>query len=109
MAAAESAHEAIGTGDTSRTGLATYRTRLENGWVLKDHKKVRRAPHFLLSNRVQERYPEIACELFEQLFTVRNPEPKKGIATIIKPLLKKSGLKYRDLARDGRDAWKTFG
>jgi electron transfer flavoprotein-quinone oxidoreductase len=109
MAAAEAAHEAINAGDTSRGGLSSYKTRLEKGWVLTDHKKVRRAPHFLLSDRVQQRYPEIACELMEQLFTVRNPEPKKGIGTLAKPLFKKSGLRYRDLLRDGRDAWKTFG
>jgi electron transfer flavoprotein-quinone oxidoreductase len=109
MAAAESAHQAISQGDVSRVGLACYQERLEKSWVLKDHRKVRRAPHFLLSDRVQQRYPEIACETLEQLFTVTNPTPKRGIGAIARPLVKRSGIKLRDLARDGRDAWKTFG
>jgi electron transfer flavoprotein-quinone oxidoreductase len=109
IAAAEAAHEAMLRGDVTRTGLAGYRRRLEEGWVLTDHRKVRRAPHFLLSDRVQQRYPELACNVLEELFTVRNPQPKKGISAIARPLLKRSGVKFRDLARDGRDAWRTYG
>jgi electron transfer flavoprotein-quinone oxidoreductase len=109
IAAAEAADEAINSGDCSRNGLASYQQRLDKSWVLADHRKVRRAPHFLLSDRVQQRYPEIACEMLEQLFTVRNPQPKRGIGEIARPLLKRSGVKVRDLARDGRDAWKTYG
>ena len=109
IAAAEAANKAINSGDTSRIGLASYQQRLDKSWVLADHRKVRRAPHLLLSDRVQQRYPEIACELLEQLFTVRNPQPKRGIGAIARPLVKRSGVRLRDLARDGRDAWKTFG
>jgi electron transfer flavoprotein-quinone oxidoreductase len=109
MAAAEAAHQAIMAGNTSRVGLASYQTRLENSWVLADHKKVRRAPHLLLSERVQQRYPALVCEVLEQLFTVQNPSRKRGLGSIARPLLKKSGIGLRDLARDGRDAWKTFG
>jgi electron transfer flavoprotein-quinone oxidoreductase len=109
IAAAEAAHEAMLRGDVTQTGLGGYRRRLEEGWVLTDHRKVRRAPHFLLSDRVQQRYPELACNVLEELFTVRNPQPKKGISAIARPLLKRSGVKFRDLARDGRDAWRTYG
>jgi electron transfer flavoprotein-quinone oxidoreductase len=109
MAAAETAHEALNAGDTSAVGLRGYQTRLENSWVLADHKKVRRAPHLLLSDRVQQGYPQLVCDTLEQLFTVQNPTPKRGIGSIARPLLKKSGIRVRDLARDGRDAWKTFG
>ena len=109
MCAAESAHMAIECGDRSCVGLAGYTQRLESTFVLKDHRKVRHAPHFLLSERVQLRYPELACEVLEQLFTVENPKPKRGVLTIGRPLLKNSGLRLRDLARDGRDALRTFG
>jgi electron transfer flavoprotein-quinone oxidoreductase len=109
MAAAQAAHEAITNDDMSRVGLASYQRRLEKSWVLVDHRKVRRAPHLLLSDRVQHRYPEIVCNALEELFTVRNPQPKQGLAAIARPLLKQSKVRIRDLVRDGRDAWKTYG
>lgn len=109
MAAAEAAHEALQREDTSAESLRAYQTKLDASWVLKDHRKVKKAAHFLLSERVQERYPAVACELMEQLYTVENPSPKRGVRAIGKPLLKKHGLKLRDLARDGRDAFSIFG
>jgi electron transfer flavoprotein-quinone oxidoreductase len=113
LAAAAAADDAITQGDTTKAGLAGYQTRLEpggsSGFVLTDHKKVRRAAHFLLSERIQERYPILACDLLEQLYTVENPKAKRGALTIARSLRKKSGISFRDLARDGRDALKTFG
>ncbi len=109
MAAAEAAHEAIARDDMSADSLRTYQTRLDQSWVLQDHRKVRKAAHFLLSDRLQDRYPKVACELFEQLYTVENPSRKRGAGTIGRPLLKKHGIKLRDLARDGRDAFSIFG
>ena len=109
MAAAESAHEAIARDDMSADSLRAYQTRLDQSWVLQDHRKVRKAAHFLLSDRLQDRYPKVACELFEQLYTVENPSRKRGAGTIGRPLLKKHGIKLRDLARDGRDAFSIFG
>ena len=109
MCAADAADAAIASGDRSRVGLASYRARLEATFVLKDHRKVRRAPHFLLNERVQQRYPELACEILEQLYTVENPKPKRGAITIARPLLRNSGLRIRDLARDARDALRTYG
>ncbi len=113
MAAAAAAHDAIAMGDTSKVGLAGYRRRLEkggsSGFVLTDHKKVERAAHFLLSDRVQNRFPHLACDLLEQLYTVENPKPKRGALTIGRPLLKKYGIGLKDLVKDGRDALKIFG
>ena len=109
MAAADAADRAIELGDMSAVGLRSYRDVLERSWVLQDHRKVRKAARFLLSERVQERYPKLACELMEQLFTVENPKCKRGVLTIARPLLKKYSLRLRDLARDGRDAFSIFG
>jgi electron transfer flavoprotein-quinone oxidoreductase len=109
MAAAKTAHAALTRADFSANSLRTYKDDLEKSWVLTDHRKVKRAAHFLLSERVQDRYPKLACELMEQLFTVENPKPKRGVGSIVRPLRKKYGISYRDLAADGRDAAKTFG
>ena len=109
MAAGEAADVAIRAGDVSRIGRGTYQTRLESSWVLQDHRKVRRAAHFLLSERVQDRYPRVVCDLLEQLYTVENPKPKRGVSAIARPLLKRHGIKFRDLARDARDAMSIYG
>jgi electron transfer flavoprotein-quinone oxidoreductase len=109
VCAADAAHDALTTGDRSRVGLAGYTTRLDRTFVMQDHRKVQYAPRFLLSERVQVRYPKLACDILEGLYTVENPKPKRGVLTIARPLLKRSGLRLRDLARDGRDAIRTFG
>ncbi len=109
MAAATAADKAITSGDVSAKGLASYQTSLDSSWVLQDHKKVRKAAHFLLSERVQVRFPALACELLEQLYTVENPKKKRGALTIGRPLLKKYGIRMRDLAKDARDALSIFG
>lgn len=109
MAAAEASMKAINANDMSAERLRAYQVALEKSWVLQDHKKVRRAAHFLLSERVQDRYPKLACELMEQLYTVENPSRKRGVLAIARPLRRKYGLKFRDLAKDGRDSGSIFG
>lgn len=108
-AAGATAAEAIDAGDTSASGLAGYRRRLESSFVLADHKRLRRAPHLVLSERVQRQYPELICSIVEELFTVRNPAPKRGIASVARAEARRAGLRLRDLARDGWTAMRTFG
>jgi electron transfer flavoprotein-quinone oxidoreductase len=108
-AAGHTAVEALAAGDTSRRGLAGYRRRLEASFVLQDHKKLRRAPNFVLSERVQQHYPQLVCDLVEELFTVRNPKPKLGGIASARSALRRSELRLRDLVRDGWTAFRTFG
>jgi electron transfer flavoprotein-quinone oxidoreductase len=109
MEAGEAADEALAAGDVSRAGLARYRERLERTFVLQDHEKVRRAPRLLLNERAQVRYPQLACDLVEQLFTVENPRRKRGAVRIGIDLFRASGLRVRDVARDSWDAFRTYG
>ncbi|HEY2430825.1 MAG TPA: electron transfer flavoprotein, partial [Acidimicrobiales bacterium] len=108
-AAGQTAAEALATGDTSAAGLAGYRRRLEAGFVLQDHKKLRRAPHLVLSERMQRRYPDVVCNLVEELFTVRNPEAKLGARRTARRELRRAGVRLRDVARDGWATLRTFG
>jgi electron transfer flavoprotein-quinone oxidoreductase len=108
-AAGEAAAEALERGDTSAAGLGGYRRRLESGFVLKDHTRLRRAPHLVLSDRVQRQYPELVCNIVEELFTVRNPEPKPGLVRIARSEARRAGVRLRHLARDGWAAMRTFG
>jgi electron transfer flavoprotein-quinone oxidoreductase len=109
-AAGEAAHEALAAGDTTAAGgLAGYQRRLEASFVLQDHKKLRRAPNFVLSDRVQNHYPQLVCDLVEELFTVRNPRHKLGGIASARAALRRSDLRIRDLARDAWTALRTFG
>ena len=43
-----------------------------------DHRRLRRAPNFVISQRVQNDYPELTCNLVERLFNVNNPRPRRA-------------------------------
>ena len=109
MYAGEAAAEALAANDTSAAGLAGYERRLHDSFVLRDHRKLRRAPSLVLSDRVQHRYPDMIANTVERMFRVDNPTPKPGLRRILNQERKRAGVKLRDLARDARDGMRTFG
>lgn len=108
-AAGETAVEALRRGDVSAAGLAGYRRRLESSFVLQDHKKLRRAPNLVLSDRVQRVYPQIICDMVEGIFTVENPAPKRGGLKTLWRELRRSDVRLRDAAKDAWAIGRTFG
>ncbi len=78
LAAGRAIDRAIAAGDCSAVGLASYRADLEGQFVLADHKRLRKAPGLVLSERIQQRYPGLVCDLVEGMFTVTNPDPQAG-------------------------------
>ena len=109
MYAAEAAVEAVRKSDTSTAGLAGYQRRLEGTFVLKDHRKLRRAPELVLSDRVQHLYPPMVANVVERMFHVDNPNPKPGLRRILDQERRKAGVKRRDLLRDGWTGFRSFG
>ena len=109
MYAGEAAVDAVGTGDTSLAGLAGYRRRLEETFVLKDHRKLQRAPELMLGDRMQFQYPQMTANIVERMFRVDNPAPKPGLRAVLREERKRSGVKLKDLARDGWSILRTFG
>jgi electron transfer flavoprotein-quinone oxidoreductase len=109
MAAGETAAEALRRGDVTAAGLQGYRRRLEHGFVLADHRKLRHAPRLLLSDRMQQQYPHLICNLVEELFTVRNPEPKPGGIKVALRELRRGGVRMRDVARDAWTMVRSYG
>ena len=101
LAAGRAASRAVRTGDASSAGLASYRRDLESGYVLADHKRFRKAPALVLSERVQQRYPGLIADLVEGMFTVTNPNPKPGALKLLRRSAKANGVRLRDLASDG--------
>lgn len=89
--------------------LGEYRTELEANFVLRDHAKLRGAPHLVLGERMQRHYPEMMCDIAQGMFTVENPLPKPGLWRIARKAMRRNKIRIRDLARDGRDIWRSFG
>ncbi|MCB1002298.1 MAG: FAD-dependent oxidoreductase [Acidimicrobiales bacterium] len=109
MYAGRAAVEALRAGDLSTAGLAGYERRLSSTFVLRDHRKLRRAPSLVLSDRVQHVYPELITSVVERMFRVDNPAPKPGLRRIVRDETKRLGVRTRDLVRDGIDGLRSFG
>ncbi len=109
MAAGEVAHDALTAGDVSAARLGAYRRQLESTFVLADHRKLRRVPELLMSQRMQQLYPQFACDVVERMFTVENPSPKPGAVRVARDGIKRSGLRIRDLAHDAYVTLRSFG
>ena len=107
--AGETAVEAIRAGDTSARALGGYRRRMERSFVLANHRKLRGAHKLILGRRAQTAYPELACGIAQQVFTVTDPEPKAGLRHWVHAERKRVGVRLRDLVRDGWVGWRTFG
>jgi electron transfer flavoprotein-quinone oxidoreductase len=108
LQAGRTAATAIRRGDTSVRGLAGYRKGLEKTFVLADHKRLRGAPHVLLGERVQRRYPGLMADIAEGVFTVTNPVPKPGMVKILRRAAKANGLKLTELASDAIALGRVF-
>jgi electron transfer flavoprotein-quinone oxidoreductase len=108
LAAGRAASRAIAAGDTSARGLASYRRDLESGFVLADHKRLRRAPALVLSDRIQQRYPGLICDIAEGMFTVTNPRPKPGVLRLARSAARRNGLRLSELLRDAAAGARVF-
>jgi len=109
MYAGEAAAEAVRSGDTSAKGLSGYQRRLSDTFVMRDHRKLRRAPELVLSDRVQHLYPEMVTNVVERMFRVDNPHPKPGLRRILDQERRRAGVRRRDLLRDGWAGFRSFG
>ena len=108
-AAGRAVDRALSKGDCTAKGLASYRADLEGQFVLADHKRLRKAPSLVLSERVQQRYPGLICDLAEGMFTVTNPTPKAGALALTRQVAARHGVKLRQLAGDTLRGLRIFG
>jgi len=109
MYAGEAVDEALQARDVSVQGLAGYERRLASTFVLRDHRKLRRVPALMLSDRVQNEYPQLAANVVERMFRVDNPAPKPGLRRIVKEERRRAGIRLRHLARDAWAGVRGFG
>jgi electron transfer flavoprotein-quinone oxidoreductase len=109
MYAGQTAVDAIGNGDVSQRGLGGYARRLGDTFVLRDHRKLRRAHELVLSDRVQHMYPSMVTSIAERMFRVDNPAAKPGLRRIFREERKAAGVHLRDLISDSRSGFRSFG
>jgi electron transfer flavoprotein-quinone oxidoreductase len=108
LAAGRAAADALAAGDVSAAGLSGYRKSLESNFVLRDHKRFRKAPKLVLSDRMQRQYNHLICDVAEQMFTVANPEPKPGLLRLLARSARRNRVHFRDLIRDGIETIRVF-
>jgi electron transfer flavoprotein-quinone oxidoreductase len=82
---------------------------MNDTFVMADHKKMRRAPALVLSDRMQTEYADLICDVAQGFFTVSNPAPKPGLRAIFRQERKRRGIRLRSLTRDGLTTLRTFG
>lgn len=96
--AGRSAAAALDAGDTSAAGLAGYRAALEDSFVLRDLRSLRRFPHFMESTpRIFRDYPDLARDVMRELFLV-DGRPMRRLAKAIPPIVRRTG--YLNVAKD---------
>ncbi len=76
--------------------------------MLRDHRRLRRAPELVLSDRVQHLYPRMVNGVVERMFQVDNPRPSRGSHRILREERQRAGIRWRDMLRDSIDFARTF-
>jgi electron transfer flavoprotein-quinone oxidoreductase len=95
--AADVADQALAKGDFSAASLALYEKKLQESFVLRSMETFRHSKEVLENPRLFTVYPQFACELVEQLFTIgdgaKAPLYKTAMATAKKYVLNMEGFK----------------
>lgn len=90
--AAEAACEAIDAENVSKAGLAGYRRRMEDSFVIKDLKTFSQWPHTMESfDRMFTEYPTMVGEIFDSMFVV-DGKPAQPLMKRVMPIVKERGL-----------------
>lgn len=100
LAAADAIVEAVAADDTTATGLAGYRRRLEEGFVLADMRTYARAPKFLERTGMYGAYGELAAGVFKDVFSL-DGTPRKHLVAVARDALRRSPVSIRQLVSDG--------
>lgn len=104
--AAKAAIRALDAGDTSKMGLAQYKTMLDNSFVMRDMKMYADAPEFLEDcPRMFRGYPEMIRDIMTPLFKV-DGEPRQHVMKMAMPVVKKVGM--MKLAKDAMKGVKAL-
>ena len=90
--AAEAAVAAIDGGDVSQTGLYSYKTAMEDSFVIRDLQTFSKWPHVMEGwDSMFQDYPTMLREILDAMFVV-DGKPQEPLLDRIMPILKERGL-----------------
>jgi electron transfer flavoprotein-quinone oxidoreductase len=90
-------------------GAHRHYSRLVGGsFVLKDHKRLRRAPGVVFSDFVQRVQPGLVCDVAESFFTVVNPTAKPGLVRTIRRTMRARGISVLAVLRSAIATMRVF-
>ena len=90
--AGEAAVAALDAGDTSAAGLAGYKQKMEDSFVMKDLKTFSKWPHVMEEwDSMFNDYPTMVAEIFNAMFSV-DGEPQQPLMKRMMPIIKQRGL-----------------
>lgn len=90
--AAEAASDAIDKSNTSEAGLASYKQKMDNSFVIRDLKTFRKWPETMENwDRLFTEYPTMVTEVFNSMFVV-DGTPAKPLRQRIVPIIRQRGL-----------------
>jgi electron transfer flavoprotein-quinone oxidoreductase len=107
-AAGETAAEAVAAGRTDAAALRAYERRLRAGFVLRDFRRYRRAPAFIMSDRVQRVYPGVMTGLAERALASRGV-PRRKLVSLARSELRRAGVPAWRLLRDLWAGGRAYG
>ena len=96
-AAANAIIKAKEAGDFSEAGLASYKTTLDNSFVMKDLQLYKKVPGFLDNPRMFNQYPTMMTGIMKDLYTMNGTSAP--LRKIVMPHLKQAG--FMNLIKDG--------
>lgn len=90
--AGQAAVKALDAGDTSKSGLASYQSMMEDSFVIKDLRTFSRWPHVMEEwDAMFNDYPTMVSEVFNAMFSV-DGQPQQPLRKRVMPIVKKRGL-----------------
>jgi electron transfer flavoprotein-quinone oxidoreductase len=90
--AADTAIEALKSGDYSARALSVYKKRLDNSFIVKDMKTFKNAPGMMHMERLYRTYPQVIAAIMEKMYRVEGAPRSKLLRLASKEALKEAGL-----------------
>lgn len=90
----------------SKAGLALYRRKLEESYVLKDLNLYRRTPHMLHNDRIYTQYPELVCGIMDKIYRIDGQPKETMTKMLLRAAKEKIGLK--NLLADVYAGWRAL-
>jgi electron transfer flavoprotein-quinone oxidoreductase len=108
VAAGETAAEAVAAGRLDAGALRAYERRLRRSFVLRDFRRYRLAPAFVMSDRVQHVYPGVMTALAERALR-SSGQPRRKLLGLARAELRRAGVPAWRLLRDLWTGGRAYG